>query len=160
MEENRYTYHFDNTLGVAEVRELIDTLTMHDKIDLFITTEGGETVSTEVLIHYLNSRKDDITLYFIDYVMSSGIFLLTDFKGKKVITESLDYILAHKIDRMVYMNREQPIAISVLQEQLEVQNNEIAKKLSKIGFNKQEVKDYNLGKDVILLRKDFNRLKI
>jgi hypothetical protein len=61
---------------------------------------------------------------------------------------------------MVYMNREQPIAISVLQEQLEVQNNEIAKKLSKIGFNKQEVKDYNLGKDVILLRKDFNRLKI
>lgn len=160
MQENRYTYHFDNILKVEEVREAIEVLSQHEKIDLFITTEGGETVSAQVLLHYLNQRKDDIVLYFTDYLMSAGVLLLMDFKGKKIITDNLDYIMTHKIDRMVYMNREQLIPNTVLQEQLEETNKAVAKKLAKLGLTKQEIKDYNSGKDVVLLRKDFNRLKI
>lgn len=160
MEEIRYTYHFDNTIGVEEVRELISVLSLYDKIDLFITTEGGEIVSTEVLIHYLNKRKEDIVLYFTDYIMSAGVLLITEFEGEKVLTESLDCIMAHTIDRMVYLNRKQMIPVEALQKQLLEYNNKIAKKLAKLGFNKQEVKDYSAGKDVVLLRKDFKRLKI
>jgi hypothetical protein len=159
MEENRYTYHFDNILQLEEVREVIGVLSQYKKIDLFITTEGGETVSTQVLLHYLNQRKDDIVLYFTDYLMSAGILLLMDFEGKKILTDNLDYIMTHKIDRMVYMNREQRIPIATLQEQLVETNKQVAKKLVKLGLTKQEVKDYNSGKDVVLLRKDFERLK-
>jgi hypothetical protein len=160
MQENRYTYHFDDTIGVEEVRNLIDVLSIHEKVDLFFTTEGGEAVSSEVLIHYLNERKDDIIIHFVDYVMSSGVFILLDFKGEIKLHHTLDYILIHNIDRMLYRNREQKISIQILQKQLEEYNSIICKKLIKLGLTKQEIKDYNLGKDIILYRKDFNRLNL
>lgn len=159
MEENRYTYHFDNPIGIVEVKELIDVLSLHDKIDLFFTTEGGEAVSMEVLTHYLNTRKDDITIHIVDFLMSAGVFLLLDFEGKIELHKTLDYILIHGIDRMVYRNREQKISKDILQEQLQNYNSQIAKKLTKFGLTKQEIKDYNLGKDIILYQKDFKRLK-
>lgn len=160
MEDNpRYVYHFDDTISLDSVQGLIDTLALHDKIDLFFTTEGGEIVETKVLIHYLNSRKDDIDIYLTDVIMSAGAFLLTDYQGKLIVTDSLDCILFHKIDRQVYTRRQQFISIQTLLEQLDNDNEILAKKFLKLGLTKSEVKDFREGKDVVLYRKDFSRLK-
>lgn len=160
MKVNRYTYHFDNNIEVDTVQELIDILSQHEKIDLYFSTEGGEVSSANILISYLNSRKNDIVVYITEALISAGVLLLTDFKGKIVLTEDLDFILAHKIDRLVYTNRKQLVETKVLLAQLVEVNKKIADKLLKIGFTPKEIKEYNSGKDVILYRKDFNRLKI
>lgn len=156
----RYTYHFEKDLDTETIQNLIDILNQHEKIDLFFSTEGGETVSAKVLINYLNNRKDDIVLHLTDVLISAGVLILLEFKGKIILTEELDFILAHKIDRLVYTNRKQLVETKVLLGQLVETNKKIASKLLAIGFTSKEVKDYNSGKDVVLFRKDFNRLKI
>jgi ATP-dependent protease ClpP protease subunit len=161
MEDSkRYVYHFDNPIDWESVQELIDILAQHEKIDLFFTTEGGEIAEVRVLIHYLNTRKDDIDIYLTDVIMSAGAFLLTDFEGKIIITDSLDCILFHKTDRQVYTRRQQFVSIPILLEQLDKDNDLMAKKFLDLGLTKSEIKDYKEGKDVVLYRKDFNRLKI
>lgn len=158
--DNRYTYHFSDPIDGESVQELIDILSLHEKIDLFFSTEGGEIVETKILLHYLNSRKDDIDIYLTDIIMSAGAFLLTDYQGKIIITDSLDCVLFHKTDRQVYTRRQQFISIPTLLEQLDEDNEEMAKKFLKLGLTKSEIKDYKEGKDVVLYRKDFKRLKI
>jgi hypothetical protein len=161
MEDSkRYVYHFDNPIDWESVQELIDILAQHEKIDLFFTTEGGEIAEVRVLIHYLNTRKEDIDIYLTDVIMSAGAFLLTDFEGKIIITDSLDCILFHKTDRQVYTRRQQFVSIPILLEQLDKDNELMAKKFLDLGLTKSEIKDYKEGKDVVLYRKDFNRLKI
>lgn len=161
MENNsRYVYHFDKPIEWESVQELIDILTQHEKIDLFFTTEGGEIAEVKVLIHYLNSRKDDIDIYLTDVIMSAGTFLLTDYEGKIILTDSLDCILFHKTDRQVYTRRQQLVSIPVLLEQLDEDNEVMAQKFLKLGLTKAEIKEYKEGKDVVLYRKDFKRLKI
>lgn len=161
MEDSkRYVYHFDNSIDWESVQELIDILAQHEKIDLFFTTEGGEIAEVRVLIHYLNTRKEDIDIYLTDVIMSAGTFLLTDFEGKIIITDSLDCILFHKTDRQVYTRRQQFVSIPILLEQLDKDNELMAKKFLDLGLTKSEIKDYKEGKDVVLYRKDFNRLKI
>jgi hypothetical protein len=161
MEDSkRYVYHFDNSIDLESVQELIDILAQHEKIDLFFTTAGGEIAEVRVLIHYLNTRKEDIDIYLTDVIMSAGTFLLTDFEGKITITDSLDCILFHKTDRQVYTRRQQVVSIPILLEQLDKDNELMAKKFLDLGLTKSEIKDYKEGKDVVLYRKDFNRLKI
>lgn len=161
MENNpRYVYHFDNPIEWESVQELIDILAQHEKIDLFFTTEGGEIAEVKVLIHYLNSRKDDIDIYLTDIIMSAGTFLLTDYEGKIILTDNLDCILFHKTDRQVYTRRQQFISIPTLLEQLDDYNDMMAQKYLKLGLTKSEIKEYKEGKDVVLYRKDFKRLKI
>lgn len=161
MEDSkRYVYHFDNPIDWESVQELIDILSQHEKIDLFFTTEGGEIAEVRVLIHYLNTRKDDIDIYLTDVIMSAGTFLLTDYQGKITLTESLDCILFHKTDRQVYTRRQQFVSIPILLEQLDNDNELMAKKFLDLGLTKSEIKEYKEGKDVVLYRKDFNRLNI
>jgi ATP-dependent protease ClpP protease subunit len=161
MEDSkRYVYHFDNPIDWESVQELIDILALHEKIDLFFTTEGGEIAEVRVLIHYLNTRKDDIDIYLTDVIMSAGTFLLTDYQGKIILTESLDCILFHKTDRQVYTRRQQFVSIPILLEQLDNDNELMAKKFLDLGLTKSEIKEYKEGKDVVLYRKDFNRLNI
>ena len=160
MDSPRYTYHFSDPIDGESVQQLIDILTLYEKIDLFFSTEGGEIVETKVLIHYLNSRKEDIDIYLTDIIMSAGAFLLTDYQGKIVITDSLDCVLFHKIDRQVYTRRQQFISIPTLLEQLDEDNEQMAQKFSELGLTESEIIDFKEGKDVVLYRKDFNRLKI
>lgn len=157
-EINRYVHHFEDKINIESVRELIQVLSQYQKIDLFFTTEGGESVSTKVLLHYLNSRKSDIDLYFTDYLISSGVLVLMGFEGKKTLTDELDYIVIHNIDRLMLHNREQTVLTKALKLHLKETNKSLAKNLSRLGLTDKEVKAFSSGKDVLLLQKDFNRL--
>ena len=58
-------------------------------IDLFFSTQGGETCMMDAFISYLNLRHEEVIIHLTDAVASSGAFLLSDFKGKIVITDNV-----------------------------------------------------------------------
>jgi ATP-dependent protease ClpP protease subunit len=154
----RHTCIFSDNIDSETVQSLIDTLSVHDKIDLFFTTSGGETFAMEALIHYLNARKKDIEVYLTDVVASCGAFILVDFQGKIHLSESLECVLFHVADRMLYTQRKNDLEIKALKEQVKEYNTLYAEKFKSLGFTAKEIIQYKQGKDVILYRKDFHRL--
>lgn len=154
----RHTYIFSDNIDAETVQSLIDTLSVHDKIDLYFTTSGGETFAMEALIHYLNARKKDIEIYLTDVVASCGAFILVDFQGKVHLSESLECVLFHVADRMLYTQRKNDLEIKTLKEQVKEYNTIYADKFKSLGFTIKEIVQYKQGKDVILYRKDFHRL--
>jgi hypothetical protein len=162
MEETlpRYTYIFDDDIDQETIQSCIDAIHMHPEVDLFFSTQGGETCMMDAFINYLNLRQKEITVYLTDAVASAGTFLLTDFKGEIVITDNLEWIMFHQTDRLTYSNRKSFFNESVLKKQLIEYNNKYSKKFKELGLTDKEIKAYNSGKDVFLYRKDFNRLNI
>jgi ATP-dependent protease ClpP protease subunit len=154
----RYVYHFEDDIEPEIVQEVIDKLSGYNKIDLFFTTLGGEIHSMNVLIHFINNHSD-INIYLTGYIASAGTLLFTDCNKPITLTESLDWILFHMGDRAIEGSfRKTTLDYSILNEQLKEANNELADKFSKLGLNKKEIRSFLDGNDVVLYRKDFNRL--
>jgi len=105
MEISRYTYIFDDEINQETIQDCIDAIHIHPEVDLFFSTQGGETCMMDAFINYLNLRQEEITVHLTDAVASAGAFLLTDFKGEIVITDNLEWIMFHKTDRLTYSNR-------------------------------------------------------
>lgn len=107
MEEvlSRYTYIFDDEINQETIQNCIGAIHMHQEVDLFFSTQGGETCMMDAFISYLNCRHNEITVHLTDAVASAGTFLLTDFKGEIVLTENLEWLMFHKTDRLTYSNR-------------------------------------------------------
>ena len=163
MEENslsRYTYIFDDDIEQETIQNCIDAIHMHPEVDLFFSTQGGETCMMDAFINYLNLRQDEITVHLTDAVASAGTFLLTDFKGEIVLTENLEWLMFHQTDRLTYSNRKSFFNETVLKKQLIEYNKKYSKKFKELGLTDKEIKAYNSGKDVFLYRKDFNRLNL
>lgn len=156
----RYTYIFDDVINQETVQNCIDSIHMHPEVDLFFSTEGGETCMMDAFISYLNGRYEEITIHLTDAVASSGTFLLTDFKGSIVITDNLEWIMFHQADRLTYSSRKSFFNETVLKKQLIEYNKKYSNKFKELGLTDKEVKAYNSGKDVFLYRKDFNRLNL
>ncbi len=158
--EKKYTYLFDNEINQETVQELISILHNYSTIDLFFTTEGGYTTAMEVLISYLNSRKEDITIILTNEICSAGTFILTDFEGCIKLSKNLDFIMFHLVDRMGYTLRKGILNKKQLTAQLKESNIELIEKYTALGLTSQEIKKFKSGDDVILYKKDFHRLNI
>jgi hypothetical protein len=156
----RYTFIFDEEITKETVQDCIDAIHIHPEVDLFFSTQGGETCMMNSFISYLNLRKEEITIHLADAVASAGVFLLTDFKGKIVITDNLEWIMFHQTDRLTYSNRRDFFNEANLKKQLKEYNSNYSKKFKELGLTDKEIKAYNSGRDVFLYRKDFNRLKL
>ena len=156
----RYTYIFDDDIDQETIQNCIDAIHMHPEVDLFFSTQGGETCMMDAFINYLNLRQKEITIHLTDVLASSGAFLLTDFKGEVIITDNLEWIMFHKADRLTYSNRRSFFNEVILKKQLDEYNNKYSKKFQELGLSEKEIKAYNSGKDVFLYRKDFNRLNL
>lgn len=156
----RYTYIFDDDIDQETIQNCIDAIHMHPEVDLFFSTQGGETCMMDAFINYLNLRQKEITVHLTDAVASAGTFLLTDFKGKVVITDNLEWLMFHQTDRLTYSNRKSFFNEVVLKKQLIEYNNKYSKRFKELGLTDKEIKAYNSGKDVFLYRKDFNRLNL
>ena len=157
---SRYTYIFDDEITQESIQGCIDAIHLHPEVDLFFSTQGGETCMMDAFINYLNLRQEEITIHLTDVLASAGAFLLTDFKGQIVITDNLEWIMFHKADRLTYSNRRSFFNETILKKQLDEYNNKYSKKFQALGLSDKEIKAYNSGKDVFLYRKDFNRLKL
>ena len=157
----RHTQIFDEEIDSETVQKLINELNNYTAIDLWVSTPGGSLAAMGALVHYLNKRKEDITIYLHDTLASAGTFLLTDFEGELVITEDLDFILFHLADRMAYTRRkDKTLNMAELGRQLDIINSKRCAKYRELGLTEAEITKYNKGKDVILYRKDFHRLNI
>lgn len=160
VEYNRYAYYFNDGITRDSVQDLIDVLVGVPSVDLFITTPGGETASSQVLIHFINNHPD-VTIYLTGYIASAGADFLTDCNKEVYLTEELDWILFHQGDREFGGKfRKAPLNKDLLYEQLKESNEKYAEKYKRLGLTPKEIKDYFKGEDVILYRKDFNRLKV
>lgn len=157
---SRYTYIFDDEITLETIQNCIDAIHIHPEVDLFFSTQGGETCMMDAFINYLNLRQEEITIHLTDAVASSGAFLLTDFKGEIILTDNLEWIMFHKADRLTYSSRRSFFNETILKKQLDEYNNKYSKKFQQLGLSDKEIKAYNSGKDVFLYRKDFNRLNL
>lgn len=157
---SRYTFIFDDDITQETVQDCINAIHMHPEVDLFFSTQGGETCMMGALINYLNLRQQEITIHLTDVVASAGTFLLVDFKGQIVITDNLEWIMFHKADRLTYSNRRSFFNEKILKKQLAEFNDDYLEKFKALGLSEKEVKAYSSGKDVFLYRADFNRLKL
>lgn len=157
---SRYTYIFDDEITLETIQNCIDAIHIHPEVDLFFSTQGGETCMMDAFINYLNLRQEEITIHLTDAVASSGAFLLTDFKGEIILTDNLEWIMFHKADRLTYSSRRSFFNETILKKQLDEYNNKYSKKFQELGLSDKEIKAYNSGKDVFLYRKDFNRLNL
>jgi hypothetical protein len=156
----RYTYIFDDEITLETIQDCIDAIHIHPEVDLFFSTQGGETCMMDAFINYLNLRQKEVTIHLTDVLASAGAFLLTDFKGEIIITDNLEWIMFHKADRLTYSNRRSFFNEKILKKQLDEYNNKYSKKFQELGLSEKEIKAYNSGKDVFLYRKDFNRLNL
>lgn len=160
MEVPRYTCIFDEQINSETVQALIDNLIMYPAVDLFLSTPGGEMSSMHALIHFINGH-NDINIYLTDIVASAGTFLLVECDKPIYFTEGLEVLLFHMGDRPIEgAFRKRKIDEKELYNQLKETNEQYAKKFTRLGLNKKEIKSYLDGDDVILYRKDFPRLKI
>ena len=156
----RYTFIFDEEITKETVQSCIDAIHLHPEVDLFFSTQGGETCMMDAFINYLNLRQKEITIHLTDAVASAGAFLLTDFKGEVILTENLEWIMFHQTDRLTYSNRRSFFNEATLKKQLNDYNAKYSKKFKELGLTDKEIKAYNSVRDVFLSRKDFNRLKL
>lgn len=157
---NRYTYIFEDSINTETVQRLINDIHGYEKVDLFFTTDGGYIFNADILVHYLNSRQDDITVYFAEQIQSAGVMVMCDFKGNKVIHNSLEFIMAHKIDHESYNFRKSDFDDKRRLKGTKEENIKLAEKLRELGFTEKELKKFNSGRDVILYKDDFKRLKV
>jgi ATP-dependent protease ClpP protease subunit len=160
VEYTRYVHIFDKEITKESVQELIDVLVGVPSVDLFFSTNGGEMSTMNALIHFINLHPD-INVYLTELVASAGTFLLTDCTKPVYFSDDLELLLFHLGDRPVEGQfRKRKIDEKILYEQLKEVNNNTAEKFRKLGLTSKEIKSYLSGDDVILYRKDFNRLKI
>ena len=156
----RYVHYFDKEITVDTVQELIGILSSVPSVDLFFTTVGGELPSMKVLIHFINQHPD-IKIYLTDYIASAGTFLLVDCNKEVYLTDELDWILFHQADREFGGKfRKAILDKEILYQQIKETNDILADKYKRLGLTPKEIKEYFKGEDVILYRKDFNRLKV
>jgi ATP-dependent protease ClpP protease subunit len=159
-EPQRYVYHFENEIDPENVQELIDRLTDYRAIDLFFTTLGGEAHAMRVLLHFINNHPD-IKVYLTGYIASAGTFLLIECNKEIILCEDLDWVLFHLGDRTIEGSfRKTTLDYTILTEQLKEENNKWVSKYKELGLNPKEIKRILEGDDVVLYRKDFDRLKI
>lgn len=155
------TYFFDDNINPETINSLVEKLnTMQGEVDLWFTTEGGQTQSMEYLIHYLNSRKEEITVTVVDRLWSAGTLLLLDFEGKLKLGR-VDTIMFHMWDRQRYPLRKwQGMSDDKIQKQDLENNLEMAKKLrEKKILSKKQTKKFLRGEDVTLYKKEIQKLK-
>src|SRR5690606_26659306 len=125
-----YVY-FEEEINKETVQELVDRLSsIEGEIKLWFSSVGGLATPMYFLLDYLNSRQEEITVVLIDEVCSAGFFILTDFCGKIELSEHLDYLMVHKIDRRVFtLKRDKIYSEDELVKQTEESNKQLLEKL-------------------------------
>ena len=152
-------YFFSREISVESVNELISILQNEEKINLYFTTDGGSPSAMKLLIEFLNSKETEITL--VDWVMSAGTLLFTEFTGKIKISEELDCIMFHMFDRESYSLRKGFVNEKKLTKQDFEGNVNFAKKIKKKGLlTDKQIKQFLRGDDVFVYKNTFEKWKL
>jgi hypothetical protein len=156
-------HYFNDKINNKSVNNLVDRLqSMDGKINLWLTTNGGDSDEMDFLLSYLNSRKDDITITLTGIIQSSGTRLLFEFLGNLVMDEWLDCFMFHCTDRYSYRIRDNhAIKDKKLYENDKQTNKNIAEKIkNKRLLTDKQLKQFNKGLDVVVYREQFTKWSI
>ena len=153
-------YYFNKVITKESINDLVEKITNTEgKINLWFSTEGGGVTPMYFLCGVLNERKEDIEITLVETVMSAGIILLVEFKGKINFSEHLDCLMFHMFDRQSYSLRKGYLNEKVLTKQDFETNKIFAKKLKKRGFlDKKQIKKFLKGEDIILYKNELTSI--
>jgi hypothetical protein len=162
MKQKIYNYFFDKEISVDTINELVDKLQDREgKINLYFSTDGGSPDAMSFLIEYINTREEEIEITIIDWLMSAGTLLLTDFKGKIKLHPGLDFILFHLFDRESYSLRKSDVSKDILTKQDFRKNQIFAEKLKDRGIlNSKQIKKFLKGENVVIFQDEFRKWKL
>ena len=152
------TVIFHNEISVASINELIEKLQPWDEVDLWFSSEGGETLAMEAFIHYLNSRRG-ITIHYTHTCDSCTVMLWYGFRGTQVLAHNFMCSYLHNIDALVFTNRSKHVVqYSRQADDVRRINKIFLKKLRGIGVKKEVIETVESGGEVILWRDDVKKL--
>lgn len=153
-------YLFEDNINTESINNLIKELELLEgKINLYFTTNGGVISCMNILVEYLNQRKNDINIIITDWLCSSGTILLFDFKGSITFHESLDYILFHKYDNLVHsIRKDNGIDGKKLLKFTKASNKKLRKKLNKFNLTKKDFKIFDKGHDLVIHKDRFKEV--
>lgn len=152
------TVLFEDSINIESVQELIERLSVDVPTDLFFCTEGGVVKDMNALIHHLN-KMEELTVYLTGEVASCGTFLLLTCKHPIKITEDLVAMTFHQIDIMSYNLRQTSVEKGIV-KMCKEDNDQIANSFLTAGIlTPKQVKEFNRGKDVTILRNELKKLK-
>ena len=159
------SYYFNDEISTETVNNLVEKLqSFEGEIDLWFSTNGGESVSMAFLINYFNLIKDRLTITLADKIWSAGTFILTDYYGKiRIEYNEMDSFLFHVGDRRMHLqsvDRDIENAKILAKQDREV-NLIFAEKVRKKGLlTEKQLKDYLRGKDVVVYKDTFKNWKL
>jgi hypothetical protein len=159
------SYYFNDEISTETVNNLVEKLqSFEGEIDLWFSTNGGESVSMAFLIKYFNSIKDRLTITLADKIWSAGTFILTDYYGKiRIEYNEMDSFLFHVGDRRMHLqsvDRDIEDAKILAKQDREV-NLVFAEKIKKKKLlTEKQIKDYLKGKDVLVYKEQFKNWKL
>jgi hypothetical protein len=155
-----FNYYFEDDITVENVNTLVEVIQDKEDVTLWFATDGGIMASMRYLISVLNSLPN-LTVIIHDYLISAGILLLTDYTGKLVIIDTVDFFVIHTVDRESYQIRKQSICAKKLLKQTKEDGNIFAEKLKNKGIlNNKQYKQFLLGQDIILYRDEILKLNL
>ena len=159
------SYYFNDEISTETVNNLVEKLqSFEGGINLWFSTNGGESTSMAFLINYFNSIKDRLTITLLDKVWSAGTFLLTDYYGKiRIEHNEMDSFLFHLGDRRMHLqsvDRDVESA-KILARQDKEFNLIFAEKIKKKGLlTEKQLKKYLRGYDVLVYKEQFKDWKL
>ena len=156
-------YYFNNEITTESVNELVDKLSQaesEEKINLWFSTNGGDMESMHYLISVLNSFGENITVTLCGRVHSAGLDLLTDYTGKLIISDRVDYFIFHKEDRNLNVLTDKKHSKKLIKN-MEEDNKIFAKKLKDKGIlTDKQLKKFNKGLDIYVYRDTIKKWKL
>jgi hypothetical protein len=150
-------YYFNDKINNKTVNNLVDKLqTMEGKINLWFTTDGGNSDEMDFLIAYFNSRKNEIIITLTGIIQSAGTHLLFEFLGDLIMGKGLDCFMFHATDRLVYPVRNSSVIqdkeLSKNDRQLNLNTAQQIK--SKQFLTDKQIKQFLQGKDIVVYKKE------
>ena len=154
-------YYFQDRIEKDNINSLIDKIDVDEEVHLYFSTDGGHYDTMQYFIDFLNS-KENIVVHLVECVMSSGCLLFTDFKGKIILEDGLDYLMFHVFDRQVYtLRKDGLIDDRILKKQTRQLNENFAKKIKEKGLlTDKQLKKYINGFDVVIYKEQFDKWKL
>lgn len=131
-----------------------------DYLDIYFSTNGG-TNSTRIPITNTIVKYSEYLKFNINSIMvSNGFIILMELLENNIpvhMTKEFTYSMIHKTDASMYNNR--PVGYeTILNNFIKRYNNNIAKKLKKLGLTDEQVDKYNKGEDVYFSREETLKL--
>ena len=97
-------YYFKQEISTESVNNLVERLEQAEgEINLYFSTNGGDSTAMSFLISFFNSIADRLTITLTNDVWSAGTQVLYEYKGKiELDLDELDSVLFHSADRETY----------------------------------------------------------